>query len=126
MFFVFVPIFVVIFQGQDSILFLLLCCLAHREMTRARDFRAGCLVALALLKFQIVLLPSVLLAARGGHLAFFSDLERVRAWLRRVSRMRKENRIRPALGSLPPPRRTSGAWSNAVAGPHVPDGLLFV
>jgi hypothetical protein len=67
MFFAFLPTAIAIVQGQDSILFLLICCLAYRELTRAREFRAGCFLALSLFKFQIALPLALLLAARHGR-----------------------------------------------------------
>jgi glycosyl transferase family 87 len=51
----FVPLFVGIVQGQDSLLMLLLFTLAFVSLKRGRESRAGCFLALALLKCQYVL-----------------------------------------------------------------------
>lgn len=66
MFFVYVPLMAAMIQGQDSILFLLLCCLALRQMESGKDASAGCLLALALFKFQIALPIAALIAIRRG------------------------------------------------------------
>jgi hypothetical protein len=67
MFFAFLPTAIAIVQGQDSILFLLLCCLTYRELTRGQQFRAGCFLALSLFKFQLALPLAFLLAVRHGR-----------------------------------------------------------
>ena len=66
MFFVYVPLIAAMIQGQDSILFLLLCCLALRQMESGQDASAGCLLALALFKFQLALPIAALIAMRRG------------------------------------------------------------
>lgn len=66
MFFVFVPLIGAVMQGQDSILLFLLCCLAWRQLELGKDASAGCLLALALLKFQIALPVAALMAIRRG------------------------------------------------------------
>jgi hypothetical protein len=67
MFFAFLPTAIAIVQGQDSILFLLICCLAYRELTWGNEFRAGCSLALSLFKFQVALPLAFLLAVRHGR-----------------------------------------------------------
>lgn len=52
--------------GQDSVLVLLLCCLAWQQMRRGKDLSAGCLMALALCKFQLALPIAIVMAARKG------------------------------------------------------------
>lgn len=64
MFFAFVPLLAALMQGQDSILLLLLCCLAWRRMEAGKDASAGFLLALALFKFQIIIPIVVLIAIR--------------------------------------------------------------
>lgn len=56
----FFPIFACLFQGQDSILLLLLCTLAFHALKREAGFLAGCWLALATFKFQLAI-PIVLL-----------------------------------------------------------------
>ncbi len=48
----FFPVFVDLLQGQDSILLLLVFTLVFIHLKEARDFRAGCFLAIALFKFQ--------------------------------------------------------------------------
>ena len=67
MLFIFVPMMIAVIQGQDSILFLLLCCLAWRQMESGKDASAGCLLALALFKFQIAIPIAALIAIRRGR-----------------------------------------------------------
>jgi Glycosyltransferase family 87 len=57
----FFPVFASLFEGQDSILVLLLYTLAFLDLKRDRPRRAGIWLALALFKFQLVL-PFMLLA----------------------------------------------------------------
>lgn len=66
-FFTFVPMLVTLLLGQDSILSLLLFCLAWREMESGNDFRAGCWVALDLFKFQFAIPIAILIAIRRGR-----------------------------------------------------------
>jgi len=67
MFFIFVPMLVAAMQGQDSILFLFLCCLAWKQIKAGKDLSAGVLLALALFKFQIAIPIAVLVAIRRGR-----------------------------------------------------------
>ncbi|MGA7522828.1 MAG: glycosyltransferase family 87 protein [Acidobacteriaceae bacterium] len=62
----FLPVWVAVFQGQDSILFLLLLILAWKQMDDDRPFHAGLLLGLAMFKFQIVLPLACFLALRKG------------------------------------------------------------
>jgi hypothetical protein len=66
MIFTFYPVFAAIIQGQNSILLVLIVCLAWRELKAGRDLTAGLLLALGLFKFQIVLPLALLLAVRWG------------------------------------------------------------
>lgn len=70
MFFIFVPMLVAAMQGQDSILFLFLCCLAWKQLEAGKDLSAGVLLALALFKFQIAIPIAVLVAIRKGRRFF--------------------------------------------------------
>jgi Glycosyltransferase family 87 len=51
----FFPVFYALMQGQDSILLLMLYCLAYAAFRRSRDFQAGVWLGLGLFKFQLVL-----------------------------------------------------------------------
>lgn len=64
--FLFVPLILVFVQGQDSILSLLLYCLAWRQFEKKNDLRAAALLALALFKFQFALPFALLIAIRRG------------------------------------------------------------
>lgn len=71
-----VPVVIALVQGQDSIVFLLLCSLAWRAWRGERDALCGCLLGLALFRFQLVL-PLVALLwwhrrSRGLLLGFAS------------------------------------------------------
>lgn len=66
MMFLFIPLLVTVWQGQDSILFLLVCCLAWRELEEGHDARAGVALALGLFKFQLAIPMAVVLVARRG------------------------------------------------------------
>jgi len=65
-FFAYLPLLIAISLGQDSILFLLLLCLTWRQLESGREIGAGCILALALFKFQIVLPIAALMAVRCG------------------------------------------------------------
>ena len=65
LFFLFPPVLLSFLQGQDSLLLLLIMTLAVVELTRDRNFSAGCLLACGLFKFHIVLALVVLLASLG-------------------------------------------------------------
>jgi hypothetical protein len=58
--FLFAPLGVALFQGQPSLILLLLYTLAYINLKRGRDLRAGLLLGLGLFKFQFVL-PFVLI-----------------------------------------------------------------
>jgi hypothetical protein len=60
----FFPVTVAMMQGQDSILLLLVFTLAWMAMRRGQSFRAGCILALGLFKFQFVLPFMAVLAIR--------------------------------------------------------------
>lgn len=66
MFFLFLPLLISVAHGQDSILILLLCCIAWQQLDSGKDPSAGCVLALALFKFQIILPIVVLVAIRRG------------------------------------------------------------
>lgn len=65
-FFLYIPVLVAIWQGQDSILFLLLCTLVWMQLERGRDVVAACLLALCLFRFQLALPIATLLTLRRG------------------------------------------------------------
>ncbi|HEY6445142.1 MAG TPA: glycosyltransferase 87 family protein [Acidobacteriaceae bacterium] len=64
--FFFLPLWLAVLQGQDSILFLLLLILAWNQLDDGDELRAGLLLAAALFKFQIALPLALLLAIRQG------------------------------------------------------------
>ena len=66
MFFLFIPLLIAVAHGQDSVLLLLLCCITWRQLESGKDLSAGCILALALFKFQIVLPIAVLIVVRRG------------------------------------------------------------
>lgn len=53
--FAFFPVFYAFMQGQDSILLLMLYCLAYAAFRRGRDLQAGVWLGLGLFKFHLVL-----------------------------------------------------------------------
>jgi hypothetical protein len=67
MFFLFIPVIIAIWQGQDSILFLLLFCCAWRQVQRGRDFSAGVFLALCLFRFQLAIPLAIFFAVRRGR-----------------------------------------------------------
>lgn len=67
MLFPFFALFVALWHGQNSVLFLLLCGLAYMELEEERDLSAGCLLALGLFKFQVALPLAFLCAVRRGR-----------------------------------------------------------
>jgi hypothetical protein len=75
---IFAPLLLCFLQGQDSVLLLLLVTLAFAFLRHDRAFAAGCWLALALFKFQIVLPLALVLvltsgrSARGGLAKGFS------------------------------------------------------
>lgn len=60
------PVLMCLLFGQDSILFLLLLCVAWQLLAAERDSAAGVVVALALFKLAVVPIIAVLLCARRG------------------------------------------------------------
>ncbi|HSA92080.1 MAG TPA: glycosyltransferase family 87 protein, partial [Terriglobales bacterium] len=60
----FFPVTVAMMQGQDSILLLFVFTLAWMALRRGQSFRAGCILALGLFKFQFVLPFMAVLAIR--------------------------------------------------------------
>jgi len=65
----FVPIFLSLLQGQDSIFVLLFYSLAFAAMRRGADFRAGCSLGLGMIKPHLVV-PFVILALLRGKYRF--------------------------------------------------------
>lgn len=63
----FFPVLATLMHGQDSILLLLLCALAWRQLESEKDVSAGCLLALALFKFQAAIPLAILIAIRRGR-----------------------------------------------------------
>jgi hypothetical protein len=66
LFFLFVPLLICVVHGQDSILLLLIGCVTWRQLESGKDLSAGCVLALALFKFQIVIPVATLIAVRHG------------------------------------------------------------
>lgn len=67
LFFPFVPVLVAIYQGQNSILMLVIVCTTWKNLEKNKDAKAGALLALALFKFQIMLPIALLVALRRGR-----------------------------------------------------------
>ena len=94
MFFFFLPLWLGLLQGQASIRLLLLGCAAWYELKRGRDFIAGCFLALALFKLQVILPFMFLLVVwrglriLGGFLAGSLAVAAVSLWLVGVSGVR--------------------------------------
>jgi hypothetical protein len=65
-FFLFAPLWIAIWHGQDSILFLLVCCLTFRQLQRHRDWSAGVMLALALFRFQLAIPIALLMTVQRG------------------------------------------------------------
>jgi hypothetical protein len=66
MLFLFLPLLIAVAHGQDSIVFLVLLCLAWRQLEKGKDISAGCVLGLALFKFQIAIPIALLVAIRRG------------------------------------------------------------
>lgn len=62
----FLPVWVAVFQGQDSIVFFLLLVIAWNQADDGKPFHAGLFLGLAMFKFQIALPLACLLALRKG------------------------------------------------------------
>lgn len=63
---IFLPLLISVVHGQDSILFLLLCCLTWKSIESGNDATAGFFLALALFKFQIAVPIAALIGIRRG------------------------------------------------------------
>lgn len=66
-FFTFVPILLTIVDGQDSIVFLLLCCLALRQLENGNEWGVGALLGLGIFRPQLAIPIALLLAVRYGR-----------------------------------------------------------
>jgi len=65
-FFTFMPTMITLAQGQDSLLLLLILCLAWKQLDRSQDFAAGLVLANLLLKPHLALLMALFVAVRYG------------------------------------------------------------
>jgi hypothetical protein len=65
-FFTFIPTTIALAQGQDSLLLLLILCLAWKLLDRSQDFAAGLVLANLLLKPHLALLMALFIAVRYG------------------------------------------------------------
>jgi hypothetical protein len=65
-FFTFMPTTITLAQGQDSLLLLLILCLAWKLLNRSQDFAAGLVLANLLLKPHLALLMALFVAVRYG------------------------------------------------------------
>lgn len=83
-FFTFLPVFLTIIVGQDSILFLLLCCLAFQRLQKHDEWGAGLFIALGIFRPQLALPIGLLLSIRYGR-RFFTSFAAVSALLAVVS-----------------------------------------
>ncbi|HET9400754.1 MAG TPA: glycosyltransferase 87 family protein, partial [Candidatus Acidoferrales bacterium] len=63
----FLPIFIALMQGQDSILMLVLFVICGQMLETRSDAKAGAILALALFKFQFVLPAAVLIGLRRSR-----------------------------------------------------------
>lgn len=66
MFFAFFPVAICVITGQDSLLFLAICCVTLRLLLGEKDFWAGILLAGAIFKPQLALPLVILIFARRG------------------------------------------------------------
>lgn len=64
MFYPFLPLFLAIWQGQNALIFLAICCAVWIQIEKGADFRAGSLLALALFKFHVAVPLAILCAVR--------------------------------------------------------------
>jgi hypothetical protein len=72
--FAFFPIFYALIQGQDSILLLMLYCLAYSAFRRGQDLRAGVWLGLGLFKFHLILPFTFILLLRRRWQALWGVL----------------------------------------------------
>ena len=79
-FFTFLPVFLTIIVGQDSILFLLLCCLAFQRLESHDEWGAGVFIGLAIFRPQLSIPIGLLLGVRYGR-RFFASFAVVSALL---------------------------------------------
>lgn len=75
-FFLFLPALFTILEGQDSIIFLVICCLVLRELRRGDELVAGLFLGLAVFRPQLAVPLAILLACRLGwrFLAGFASM----------------------------------------------------
>lgn len=64
--FLFIPVIVAVWHGQDSILFLTLCCLSWSQLKKGRDQTAGVILALALFRYHLAIPIAIFIAIRRG------------------------------------------------------------
>jgi len=83
-FFTFLPVFLTIIVGQDSILFLLLCCLAFQRLEKHDEWGAGFFIGLAMFRPQLAIPMGLLLGVRYGR-RFFTSFAAVGALLAGLS-----------------------------------------
>jgi hypothetical protein len=83
-FFTFLPVFLTIIVGQDSILFLLLCCLALQRLENHDEWGAGFFIGLAIFRPQLAIPIGLLLGIRYGR-RFFTSFAAVSALLAGLS-----------------------------------------
>lgn len=83
-FFTFLPVFLTIIVGQDSILFLLLCCLAFQRLEHHDEWGAGFFIGLGIFRPQLALPIGLLLGIRYGR-RFFTSFAAVSALLAGLS-----------------------------------------
>lgn len=65
--FIFFPVFITVFQGQDLLLLLLLASAAYAFVKRGEDFRAGCCLGLGLFRPELALPVALLIAFTRGR-----------------------------------------------------------
>jgi hypothetical protein len=83
-FFTFLPVFLAIIVGQDSILFLLLCCLAFQRLEHHDDWSAGFFIGLGIFRPQLAIPIGLLLGIRYGR-RFLASFAAVSALLAALS-----------------------------------------
>ena len=74
MFFAFLPLYIAILHGQDSVLFFLLCCMVWLQLESGSNVWAGCTLALGLFKFQWAIPIAILWSFRRGWRFFTAFL----------------------------------------------------